>query len=563
MYFIVTTLPILSPFAATEPYHLDFFVYFNAMQKPLVYTDFLQPRPLSLILVRVIGWFGLGEKEVMLFFSFLSFIAISSSLLACESINGKKTIFYNRLFYVIAAMLLPTYFVIHQWDFGGVVATIFFCLAIVVASKPINYLRTFTIIIILWLSFEFKPTWMAAAPIAFGAFWLIDRNRKDALFLAIKVTVLGVIILVKDYMLGSAFIITTDINAPYKIGNFDQIITTFKFYTFNAVTYSSIATVTGILLLFKCNYKVVLIVISIAFGAILPISMLPNHLFPMYSWYASLFVLGVIVTARSPKLNITTIVKSTIFLQCIYVLSCLTGLIGIITLSVMTINNGNRNFYLAAQKIIANDLKALKEINGLPQGKKLLIGTMSTPFSPFNNWEYANRMSGGKLKDYVVRNDFMVFTQQLIPPATGVKIGNIKTEDYDYFMDLSNPFGPNLIAISDLSKNALENYKKYLSCPALSKIRYLPETHPQKIFETTRCYADLGDTDKALSYLHNNWKYVVDAGAWGYFVEGQIYEAEGNCYNAMNSYKLANKIESSLAFTTALNRLEKTTCGKS
>ena len=57
-------------------------------------------RPLALILLRVMGWIGLGEKGAMLFFSLLSFLAISLILLACEAIDGRPAKLHLRLFFV-------------------------------------------------------------------------------------------------------------------------------------------------------------------------------------------------------------------------------------------------------------------------------------------------------------------------------------------------------------------------------------------------------------------------------------------------------------------------------
>ena len=557
VYQLVTTVPVLSPFSPTTPYHSDFWVYFNGMEKPLAKADFLVGRPLSLILIRVIGWIGLGEKGAMLFFSFLSFVAISLILLACESIDGRTVKIHLRIFYVFIIMTLPTYFQIYQEDFGGIAATIFFCLSLVVAGKPTDRAGKIIILILMWLSFEFKPTWMASAPIAFGTIWLVNKDRKDSLFLAIQVVVLSVIILLKDIFLNSGFINMTNVDAAYKIGNLWQIVSTYKSYAANALTTPLLATLGFTLLFFKCNYKTILVVLAVAVGAILPIATLVNHLMPMYSWYASPFVLGVIVASRSARWD-SSASSRPMLAKYAYIFGYFAVLIAIMMLSVEQINGNVRNFILNSQEIIHGDLQALNGIKDLPRGSKVLVGAMH-PWSPFNNWEYIDRISGGRLQfDYLVRDDF-VWTQ-LIPPTAIVQINNIKAEDYDYFLDLSNPTGaPALVVVLDLKMEAREKYMAYLYCPNLSKLRYLADKKPEKILEEVKCLVDEGNPDKALDTLHRQWKFL-EGNPWGSFVEGQVYEAQGKCQNAINSYRQAIRIDPNLLFVSTLSRLENETC---
>jgi hypothetical protein len=514
MYMLVTMVPAFSPFSPTIPYHSDFWVYFNAMEKPLSYGDFLQPRPLSLILLRVIGWFGLGEAQTMLFFTLLSFVAIALSFLACESVNGVLASLPLRAFFVAMSMALPTYFLIYQEDFGGVAATILFCLALIVVSKPTNNAGKIITIIFLFLSFAFKPTWMAAAPMALGTIWLFNRHRKDALYIAFAAVVIAAAILLRDVLYGSTFIGTEHPDSPYKIGNLQQIISTFFYYVIQAVTIPSVGALGFTLLLFKCNYKTLFFSLAIAFGVLLPISLLPNHIMSMYAWYSSLFVLGAIASSGPPRWNTSRLLKDTNFTAVVseddekgnsrpflqfsfpsstlnkyaYLLGYFVILLGILVLSAKQIDTHERNFVLEAQKKIYGDVQVLNMIKDLPRGKKILVGAMNlNPWTPFNNWEYVERVTQGKIKiDYLVRDDFA--WTNLLPPKAIMSINKIRVEKYDYFLDLSYASGiPALIAVDDLNETAVDKYIAYLYCPGLAKLKHLENDNAQKNLEEASC----------------------------------------------------------------------------
>lgn len=397
--FILGRLLIFPGFVdLASPSHDDLYRYFLVSQTSWGVKEWLAPRPLMLLILHGLGSFlkmpnGLW---VILSLSSVFFIAALIEFLRWGFIEKIPTL--NIVLYTAILFSFPSSWEIHQLDYGGMLSGV---LCIVGLSIFIVRVRNkgradasqfFLPFFIYWAAIETKPTFSAlvlAISVLFFAF------RRDAIsaIATIGVFLISVFVLLKDKYLGSPFLGTDDAGVyAVKINLVDNF-SALAAYLDASIPYfllPGLLLVYGVCLLNKNTRWLGFLVPVLALSAIAPMTLIPNRVLTLYSWYSSIFfLLPLLVVSINGGSSFSASAKKAAFV----------GFSAVIAGQFLFAANSNplsAYFYSTSvyNRNVVESLDVLR--NGAPamNGGRVLVSGVQGPFHAFRQQPFVSDRTG-------------------------------------------------------------------------------------------------------------------------------------------------------------------------
>lgn len=360
------------------PLHSDLYRYFDIAHQPFTSDLLGNPRPLMLVMLRV-----LDIEDFRLFHSVLlvaSLLLPVFMLAALERICRVRVGWTGTVAFLALCYVLPSFYELAPLDFGGALAGIIACIAAIVLAGGVAWTRVLAYALLAWISLEFKPNYafvLCSLPLLLH--WSDDR--RGALAASASAFVVAVAVFLKDRWIGSAFVgVGAASGGSYQLlGQPMVVLEALGFYLqrlFSPFTW---------MLLLACaawlaknrQWKLIAGVGALALAAILPMLLIPNHRFVMYAWYpASILLLLVPLSAAAiPDLRWRpawlVLLATGVLLAC-WAESRFLPL--------------HRSWYVHNQRINANVLASLEQLRTrVVPGERVLISGRLSPYVPFKN----------------------------------------------------------------------------------------------------------------------------------------------------------------------------------
>ena len=392
VYLLVAAAASPGFIALGSPLHSDVYRYFEIARGPLAWSVLSNPRPLMLA--------ALGALDVDDFRFFYCTLLVPSVLLpvfmlaALErvlrvSIGLAATVAYLALSYV-----LPSFYELAPLDFGGALAGIVACLAVIAWSGGSGRMRLLAYAALVWVSLEFKPTYafvLCAVPLLQA--WPV---RKEGVAGAATAFAVALAVFLKDRWLGSAFVgVGAQVGSSYQLlGQPGVLFEAFGFYL------QRLFSPMGWVLLLGCaawlvaakRWRAPIAIAALALAAILPMLLIPNHRFVMYAWYPSSILLLLL-----PLAAITPLSRGRAAGVALLVTATLLAVVAEARFLPV-----HRAWYAHNQQVNANVLASLDVLRTrLVPGERVLISGRFAPYVPFKNDAFvARRLPQGT--DWVV-----------------------------------------------------------------------------------------------------------------------------------------------------------------
>ncbi len=372
------------------PNHNDFYVpvYLANMDGGLHYALTL-PRPVGYVFFWIIGHFGISES----IFAVLLLISINFALII-STIRYYYEITINMVFIVsvccFAYLILssPFQYTFATHDAFAQLSLFFLLMASYAYFHRKNILLT---ILLLMLAFFSKETF--AISVLFLSFaWLVyninkDRYR-DGFIPIVMVTFVIIIAVGYNVKINSPFVTNSSdggYSIVFSIISFGKMFCKYIFSGFNVLNFVAIAIITLILLV-KTNFKLKILFCTILLPiagifSVLPVSLLPNHYFPGYSFNYTYFIYIPILLLSQIYYNQKLIYGKYIFIFVVILVICS---------PLVYLNKYKDNWWDLAQeeqqRNLIKDLSSNIDSLTLKQNNVLVTG-INFPFSPFDFWE--------------------------------------------------------------------------------------------------------------------------------------------------------------------------------
>lgn len=382
---------IFSPavFDPLVPSHADIWRYFAIAQEPFSLKQLFEPRPLMLMLLRMLS--VMPNFGAFMFGLLLPALLLPMFLLhTVERISGRRAAAGPAFLYFLVCFSLVTFYQLQTLDFGGCVSGILGCMAVLSLDRAIKRADDDLVgygfaLLLGWLSIEAKPTYslvLAAAPLLF-----VERAgwRRTLLSCAAMAGVVA-LVLVKDKLLGSPFLDTSATsNSNYRIAHDPgQVFTTLWFYIAALLPFGAWPLALFAIALdarthgYKRGALYAAVVLVFTVLAVLPMVAIPNSKWPMYSWFgASILLLPVAFSfaVRSSK------VWKTIALAASWWLLSALAFIAIVRSEPTT-----KYWLLYNQLANSKTLRSIEALSTRIQpGQRVLIAGPLNAYSPFKN----------------------------------------------------------------------------------------------------------------------------------------------------------------------------------
>lgn len=374
------------------PNHTDIYHYFVFSKTDLTWSFLLEPRPLSILFLHLIG-FTSNFNFFLILLSIPAFLfVVISFMFFSNATNLQDNTWFGFIFYCF--VFSSTYFVqVMQLDFGGMLAGFFAVIAIwcfMQASRNEHaVLLLFLSCITTIVSTGFKPNFPVLVLLIQLIFAIKNKSHIQFLTFAINsVCVLGIYLF--DKVNESPFL-AVDVKSPYYVAfqpfeNFRLI----GFYTFRALTPLLIL----FLLLLALNlmrlrkFGILLFFAAIIPATSFPISLLINRPWEMYSWY-SLIPTGLFLVLALD--NAITNVEKVLKLKVQYAVLIYCLVAGTVLFSQYRESVAERGWFHYVQDYNQALNLSLLSINN-PNSQKILIAGVTGPYHQLKNTEFSKRI---------------------------------------------------------------------------------------------------------------------------------------------------------------------------
>jgi hypothetical protein len=526
-----------------SPQHSDYYRYFMASESRWLPTHWLAPRPLSLAYVKIAGIFHrpdilfmLLSLPAMCFIVSLAYVTIKSGL-----IQGRMLPLVAFYFVSFGS---PFFYLIFQFDFGGMLSGFFAVLAISFGLKVVKEKNDSSAywwsmpMLFTMLSIESKPTYsFSLLLLAFIGSVLIKGYKSKAMFLGV-LFILGWVF-IKDKLLGSPFVASSSTVSPYAVViNPIKNIQVLAFYMKNAFTLPlfCITLLASMVLLFYRKWKLLGVFVVLAISASIPMALLVNRQWDTYAWYSTV-IIGVLIMVAVSHLLVEIDEGRNIKNKALATITLLLISIGLVTHALSQHNTVE--WTLSNQHYNRNVLSALNLISNGVGEQKILIAGIQWPYNPFKNTEFINRVFPkiGKF-DVLLRKNERVWNEMSHEQTNGIYLDKVNWSDYStiYIFDkmghiVAKQTTDNiksmpqykqslLLYCEQLNENGssdptsiakaiecLNNNEEYNDSIALGKIVFdLGEKQPLIYFYLAKSYQATGDTQKAIDLLNKALK---------------------------------------------------------
>lgn len=527
-----------------SPQHSDFFRYFMLSESRWLPANWLAPRPLMLAYLKIAGIFHRPEiLFILLALPAMCFVALLAYFVTRSGL-AQGGILPLVAFYLVT-FGSPFFYPTFQYDYGGMLSGFFAVLAVsfglkaVRESEGVSAYWWFMPILFSMLSVESKPTYsFLLLSLAFCGAVFVRGNRPKGLFIGVLIVLCWVFI--KDKLLGSPFVASSDAASPYAVV-IDPIrnIHVLVFYMKNAFTAPlvwSTLLASATLLVYR-EWKLLSLFVVLAISASMPMALLVNRQWDTYAWYSTV-IIGVLIMISFGRL-LTTINGSQNIKNKALAASAL-FLISISLIAHVCTRHPAVEWTLANQQYNRNVLSALNLLSASGDGKILFAGIQG-PYHPLKNSAFVERVfpKVGKF-DVLLRKNELEWNEMSHEQTNGIYLDNVKWADYStiYVFD-ENGYVVAKRHADEIIGMSLYKRDLFLYCGKLNKTNFSDPTH----------------VAKAIECLNNNQEYggsialgeiAVDLGEkqpWVYFHLAKSHQAVGDTRRASDLLNRALKIE--------------------
>ncbi len=545
-------------FKPLVPWHKDSFGYFSDFDEPLTFWSmFSTPRFVGGTLDAAISQLGMGGFTAVM--AIISLFSISLTIYLITLIANRKINWFFIVVYLLLVFINPWFYFNYVYDIYDTFAYLFLILAFVswyLYLKNENSGRGYLIAIIIFtiLSLFSKETYFPT----FALFWIFQcvfgvKKRRSAIYVTIITFVFMILSILHNKLVTSPFVdVDASTTAPYYIDlSIGSLFHVFLFYLHNFANLGS-AIIVGIslilVLVLKIKWKEAVLFFAMGLSTYAPYIILPNHIFPIYSWLAvplSYCVLLLLGTEVSKYMRISrysfkfnTILVPIILILCFFTTS-------------LYINKGYNNetvkWALLQEKINRNTLHAFDYMKtAIKPGDKVLISGLYTPNNPFLIPTFVINNFGKELYiDWTIAVANIAWSDKaknpaLASPYRSVEVKDIKVTDYDKIFVFNNEG----ILMNELTRDDVISqqkqtddvisYQDLILFPELADFQKKYTENPKDpstLMNIGIMYFNNNMFDRAETYFKKSITMMdeqplIPANPYPYFFLGNIYEQQ-------------------------------------
>ena len=537
------------------PSHDDLYRYYMIGQSAFLTNQWLSPRPVMIVFLKFLGGFlnDPGLFWLVLSCSSILFIAVFIDFL--KTIKIGEIDCFSTFVYSVSIFSLPASYDIYQLDYGGMLSGIF-CIAsahlYLKSPKELAFSgQLFFSLLLFWIALETKPTFPAVMLLLPAIDFFITRSRRSFLSFC-GIAVISVLVVIKDKYFGSPFI-NLDGSGVYevKIASWDNLVALFVYLKASAPIYL----IPGLVMLYfplrgkgRLN-DFILFCPVLAIAAVMPMSLIPNRVLTLYSWYASVFLF-------LPCLFITSNYFSTgdKVLRIKAGVAIILLIVGGIIMShklfpssayIWKINQTNRN--------VIDSLLVIKKNYLDIATKKVLFSGLKGPFHAFRQSNFVRSQTNLNSYTLLLNNSESAWNSFSMNLGETVTLEIIDYNNFDlyYIFDTTGKIAyklskSELLAIPAWWRAAV------VSCAASPDFKGLT----RKDYEEALARLDYADESAAVIEMYEMSEIHNNIGATGYFHIASAYRKLKLFDKARSSILKALAFEDSLFFRQFLAAME-------
>ncbi len=545
VFILIATLFQPGEFDIVTPQHSDYYRYFMISESRWQPTNWLLPRPLMLVYLKVAGIFHSPEVLfVLLALPALCFVALLANLMVRNGLVQSGSLPLVAFFLVSFGS--PFFYPTFQYDYGGMLSGFFAVLAVGFGLKSLKgmgdsfaYCWLMPMLFTL-LSVESKPTYsLSLLSLAFIGAVFIKGSKSKTMFLGV-LFILGWVF-VKDKLLGSPFVASSNADSPYAvIINPIKNIQVLAFYVKNSFTGALfwVALLASITLLVYHEWKLWGLFVVVILSASMPMALLVNRQWDSYAWYSTVIV-GVLIMVSVDRLWITINNSPRIKNKILSASGLSLILLGLI--AHICTHHSAVEWTLANQQYNRNVLSALSLIQGSGE-KKILLAGIHGPYHPLKNTAFVTRVfpNVGKF-DVLLKKNERVWNDMSYEQTNGIYPDKINWADYSmvYLFDELGRMVTKRWPVDEIAAMSQHERDILFYCGQLNKNN---SSDPTTIGKAIACLNNSGEYGDAIVLGAS----IVDLGEkqpWIYFHLAKSYQALGDIQKAGDLLNKALKLE--------------------
>jgi hypothetical protein len=520
------------------------------------------PRPLGFLAMEVLGKLGLKGYLLVLVLVTLANAALTMSL--ARRILGQPISWFMALAYCILLFAHPDFYVDYLHDAFGTLSYFYLILAMHAwySYRETNQARWPVVCALLLLAIGFtKETYFVSALV----FWLIQiyscrgaQRRMSVMLFAGSGLFFAAGLAANAYSMKTVLHLKTDITSPYHVGLAPAAVAGgFWFYASRLFHPAVLAlAVGGIAALNRRRGQMVMAVGLVVAGvcALLPYSVLPNHLDSMYAWTGATLAFSPVLfffrPFNRPEIWRTAAVYG--------------GVAAFVFLSIRTsrAQYEEHRWNIAQEQVNRNIIDSYPALKGLDgSARKVLVTGLDMPFQPFHTASYI-RSEFGAGREWTVLIPEGTAAAKSDAPVRSCPPSSVRLIDYDVAFGFASDGG--LLrkwSREQLHEAATREQTDRVLFPTLNPIFDALAKDPSNWEALLRggvVYFKWGEQDAAADYLERSAELSHHQNPYPMFFLGQVREAQGKFTEARRYYSEAVALDpgrTNPAFRAALERV--------
>jgi hypothetical protein len=562
-YFFCLQFVFPGYFHPLVPHHDDFYFPPGLSYDGHSLVEKLQwPRPLGFLAMEVLGKLGLKGYLFVLVLVTLANAALTMSL--ARRIFGQPISWFMALAYCVLLFAHPDFYVDYLHDAFGTLSYFYLILAMHAwySYRETNQGRWPVVCAALILAIGFtKETYFVSALV----FWVIQiylcrgaQRRMSVLLLAGSCMFFAAGLAANAYSMRNFLHLKTDVTSPYHVSLAPAAVARgFWFYASRLFHPVGLVLIVGSLaVLYRKREQMIMAGALVVAGvcALLPYSVLPNHLDSMYAWTGAALVFSPVLFFSRP-FNRQEIWRTAV----VYA--------GVAALAFLSIRTSRAQYEehrwnIEQEKInrnIIDSYPALKELDG--SVRRVLVNGLDMPFQPFHTASYI-RSEFGAEREWTVLIPEGASSAKSEAPVRSCPPSAVRLSDYEVAIGFASD-GSLLRQWSraQLLEASTREQTDRILFPALNPIFDALAKDPgnwEALLRGGVVYFKWGEQDTAVNYLERSAELSHHQNPYPMFFLGQVREAQGKFTEARGYYSEAVALDpgrTNPAFWAALERV--------
>jgi len=561
-YFFCLQFIFPGYFHPLYPHHDDFFFPPGLSYDGHSLVEKLQwPRPMGFLAMEVLGKLGLKGYLFVLVLVTLANAALTMALV--RRIFGQPISWFPALAYCVLLFAHPDFYVDYLHDAFGTLSYFYLILAMHAwyRYRETSDRRWPVVCAILLLAIGFtKETYFISAL----CFWLIQiylcrgaQRRMGVLLLAGSCVFFAAGLAANAYSMKTLLHLKTDITSPYHVSLAPAaVVRGFWFYASRLFHPAGLVlALGGVAVLYRRREQMIMAGALVVAGvcALLPYSVLPNHLDSMYAWTGAMLAFSPVLFFSRPFNR-----------QGLWRTAAVYG--GMAVLAFLSIRTSmakyeEHRWTIAQDKInrnIVDSYPTLKRLDG--SVRKVLVTGLDMPFQPFHTASYIRAEFGAGREWTVVVPERSAGKSEA--PVRSCPPSTVQLRDYDAAFGYGEDGG--LIrqwTHAQLQQASTREQTNRILFPALNPIFDTLAKDPgnwDALLRAGVVYFKWGEQDAAADYLERSAELSHHQNPYPMFFLGQVRESQGRLIEARRYYSEAVALDSGQAnpaFRAALERV--------